>query len=84
MDLRYLFNENECPRVERMLGILLYTCPSSCCDFLILNLGKKLLGSSSSLKGFFLVCFDINHQYIKQQLGVFGLYNVLVRRGVVL
>jgi hypothetical protein len=57
MDLRSLFSENELPRVDLRLAKPCSCDWSSCCDFLMLSLGRKDLGSSSSLKDFFLVCY---------------------------
>ena len=49
----------------------------------MLSLGRKDLGSSSSLNGFFLVCFDNNKRYVKEQFGIFGFGDGFIGSGIV-
>ena len=49
----------------------------------MLSLGRKDLGSSYSLNGFFLVCCDNLKWYVEEKFGVFGFGNVFIGRRVV-
>ncbi len=60
MDFLSLLCENELPLVDLILAKTPSFADYSCWDFLILSLGKKDLGRSSYLKGFFFVCYNNN------------------------